>query len=688
MRTVIEKKQHTLSTIRNIGISAHVDAGKTTLTERVLFYTGSKHAIGNVDDGNTTTDFTRQEQERGITIQSAAVSCSWSGFTINLIDTPGHVDFTIEVERSMRVLDGAVIVVCAKGGVQPQTRTVWKQADRHGIPRVIFVNKMDSVGANFERVTEQIGKELKILPAVLQVPMGQSSEFRGVIDLVEERALVWDPSDVSGRTYVVEEISPLMREEAEIARRTLIERIVETDDNLLESYLRGDTFSAEQLRSAIRKATIERQLVPVLCGTAFQSKAVQPVLDAVCQYLPSPLDAKDVQAFLDDNSTITLRAEEDSPLVALAFKVVDDPYGDLVFVRVYNGELKAGSYAYNPRLKRQERISRLVRLQGAKQIQVDALHSGDIGAVIGLKDTVTGDTLCTREFSLTLESINYPEPVIAFNVEPLDRADETRLDSALQRMQKADPSFRSYTDNETGQTIIAGMGELHLQIKQELLAEQGIATRCGKPQVSYRETIAASARSDYMHKKQSGGPGQFARVILTIEPAPRSSGFQFVDAVTGGSIPRQFISSVEKGLRESLNCGPLRGFPIVDLKVTLVGGQAHETDSNDLAFKTAAALSFKEAFMKAKPTLLEPIMALEVDLPSSFVGGALGDIAQRGGRVLSTEIADDTALVRADVPLSNTFGYSTSLRSFTGGRGTFSLEFARYEPLLERGESG
>lgn len=682
MYDTLEKKRQQLGTIRNIGISAHVDAGKTTLTERVLFYTGSKHATGNVDDGNTTTDYTKQEKERGITIQSAAVSCSWSGYTINLIDTPGHVDFTIEVERSMRVLDGAVIVLCAKGGVQPQTRTVWRQADRHRIPRLVFVNKMDTAGANYERVVQQMRGELKIRPAVVQIPIGESAEFQGVIDLIDQRAIYWNSLDATGKSFVSQEVPSELSMTAKSARIALIETVAECDEQLLESYLAGEEVSSDCLRAALRKATLCLKLVPVLCGSAFQSKAVQPVLDAVCQYLPSPLDTTGTEDEQKPQHESLVEGVDPTALVALAFKVVDDPYGDLVFVRVYNGTLNAGSYAYNPRLKRQERVSRLVKLQGANQTQVDCLMSGEIGAVIGLKETITGDTLCTREWPVVLEPIQYPETVIALHIEPVDRADEVRLNVALQRMQKADPSFRFWTDSETGQTLIAGMGELHLQIKQEILADQGLETRCGQPQVNYRETISRSAQGDYTHRKQSGGPGQFARVILTIEPGVRGSGFEFVDAVTGGAIPRQFISSVERGVRESLTCGPVEGYPVVDVKVRLTGGQSHDTDSNDLAFRTAAAQAFKEAFAKAHPVLLEPLMRLEVELPAAYVGSAVGDIARRNGRVVASEVADDCAIIRAVVPLSKTFGYSTSLRSFTSGRGTFTLEFDRYEPVV------
>lgn len=685
MRELLNKTSFNICRIRNIGISAHVDAGKTTLTERVLFYTGSKHAVGNVDDGNTTTDFTKQEMERGITIQSAAVTCSWKDHQINLIDTPGHVDFTIEVERSMRVLDGAVIVICAKGGVQPQTKTVWRQANRHRVPRIAFINKMDSPGANFDRVTCQIVDELKIKPAILQLPIGESTDFRGVVDVLEQQALVWQSSDKSGMSYSCESVPESLKAKAQVARTKLIEDLAEEDESIMNSYLENRPISNDQIKQALRKATLEQKMMPVFCGTALQSIAIQPLLDAICHFLPAP-NEREHNAYshcASDADKCEQAKSANESLVALAFKVVDDPYGDLVFVRIYEGQMKSGSYAFNSRTGKQERISRLVRVHGAKQLQVESLNAGEIGAVIGLKETVTGDTLCTKEFPVTLEPISYPEPVIAYAVEPADRSDEARMTTALQRMQKADPSFRFWTDTETGQTIIAGMGELHLQIKQELLAEQGIQTRCGKPDVSYRETVCASARADYTHKKQSGGPGQYARVVLQVEPGTQGSGIQFIDRTVGGAIPRQFLASVEKGIREATTCGPLKGYPVVDIVVTLLGGQSHETDSNDLSFKTAAAQAFKEAFTNASPTMLEPVMSLEVEVPAGFTGSAIGDICQRKGQVISSTVTDQTASIVAEIPLAKTFGYSTALRSLSSGQGTFTLEFVRYARMIQ-----
>ncbi len=676
-----KNRQQWLQRLRNIGISAHVDAGKTTLTERFLYFAGDTHKMGDVDDGDTVTDFMKQEKERGITICSAAVTCHWGESTMNLIDTPGHVDFTMEVERSMRVLDGTVIVLCAKAGVQPQTRTVWRQADKYRVPRIVFVNKMDTLGANFRRVVGQIANELKARPAVLQLPIGEGSEFEGVVDLLSRKALVWDASDETGANFSQQEIPAQLKEEAEVRRTALVEAIVESDDALLERYLEGQEIALDELKVALRKAVVAMTLVPVLCGSAFKKKGVQPLLDAVVSYLPSPLEVDAVKGQLPDGSEGVRHTSDSEPLSALAFKVVDDPHGDLIFVRVYSGQLEAGSYVLNSRTNRNERVARLVRLQGNKRIPVDSLSAGDIGAAIGLKDTITGDTLSCQDEPIRLESINCPDPVISLAIEPKDRAGQQKLNTALERMRRADPSFRYFTDQETGQTIIAGLGELHLEIKQELLKEQGIETSAGRPQVSYRETIAGKAHHEHTFKKQTGGHGMYAMVVLDIEPLPAGGGFEFVDAIVGGAIPNEFIGSVEKGIREALNNGALAGFPVVDVRVSLVDGKAHDVDSSDMAFKLAGAMCFKEAFLKARPTLLEPVMALEVVIPQQYMGSVIGDVSQRRGRVSGTDMVDETTVVKAEVPLSTTFGYSTALRNNTQGNGTFTLEFLSYEAV-------
>jgi elongation factor G len=675
------RNSNPLVLLRNIGISAHVDAGKTTLTERFLYYAGDTHKMGNVDSGDTVTDFMKQERDRGITICSAAVTCKWLNSVINLIDTPGHVDFTMEVERSMRVLDGTVIVLCAKGGVQPQTKTVWRQADRYRVPRILFINKMDTMGANFQRVVDQVHKELKARTALLELPIGEADTFRGVIDLLAMKALIWDASDATGETFSTEDIPAELLADAEAARATLVEAIVEGDDALLERYLEGEELSIDELKKALRQAVVSMRLMPVLCGSAFKKKGVQPLLDAVVNYLPSPLEVPHVKGILPDGSEGERQTADSEPLASLAFKVVDDPHGDLIFVRVYSGVLEAGSYALNSRTNRNERIGRLVRLHGNKRTPVERLTAGDIGAVIGLKDTITGDTLCSTDKPIKLETINCPDPVISKAIEAKDKDGQQRLAQALERMRRADPSFRVFTDPETNQVIIAGLGELHLDIKQELLREIGIETKAGEPQVSYRETIRGRARQDTTFKRQNGGHGMFANVVIEIEPLPNGEGFEFEDATVGGSVPKEYIGSVEKGVRSALSEGVLAGFPVVGVKVTLVDGKSHDVDSSDMAFQLAGSMAFKEAFKKATPTLLEPVMALEVVIPAKHMGDVIGDVAKRRGRVAGTDIMDETTIVKAEVPLSTTFGYSNTLRGATSGEGTFSMEFLRYEAV-------
>lgn len=675
-----------LKRTRNMGIFAHVDAGKTTCTERILFYAGETHKIGDVDDGDTTTDFMDQERERGITICAAAVTCHWAGRTINLIDTPGHVDFTMEVERSMRVLDGGVLVVCAKGGVQPQTRTVWRQANQHRVPRIIFINKMDTLGADFARVVDMIGSELtsefNAKPVVMQTPIGQGGEFVGVIDLISRQALVWDESDPSGSKFEAREIPAEYSDEVEVRRIELVEAIAETDDELLGRYLEGSDISEDELKGALRKAVVGLQLVPVLCGSAYKKKGVQPLLDAIVDYLPSPLEVPAVKGELPDGSEGKRQTSDDEPLSALVFKVVTDNHGSLYFTRVYSGKIVAGSYVFNSTKGKKERVSRLVKMQGAKRLEVKELSAGDIGVLVGLKLATTGDTLCDSEAPILLESINFPEPVISQAVEPKSRDGSEKLGAALTRLATEDPSFIVHSDSETGQTIIAGQGELHLEIMVERLRrEDGVEVNVGKPQVAYRETARGKASGVGHLVRQTGGHGMFAHVVLELEAMPSGSGFVFEDAIVGGTIPREYISSVEKGVRAALQQGPLTGSPVIDVKVRLVDGKHHEVDSSDMAFQIAASMAFKDAFTKAQPVILEPVMKLEVEVPDTFMGGVTGYICQKRGKVQGTESQKGLALVRATVPLSETFGYSTVLRSATQGQGTFTLEFGQYEPV-------
>ena len=668
---------------RNIGVLAHVDAGKTTTTAKIEFLAGTNHITGKVDDGNTTTDYLEQERIRGITIQSAAVSFRWRDHDINLIDTPGHVDFTMEVERSLRVLDGIVLVLCAKGGVQPQTRTVWRQSNKHRVPRVIFVNKMDTMGADFYRVVSQVENELKAKPAVVQLPIGSESTFVGVIDLVSMKALVWESSDSSGASFTVEEIPEAMADEAQEWRNKLVEAIAETDDELLEKYLDDSALSEDELKSALRKATIDQKLIPMLCGSAFKHKGVQPLLDAVVDYLPSPEDVGTISGTVSDGTEVE-RSFDSPELTALAFKVTSINQLKLTFVRVYSGTIEAGSYVKNSREGVKERVSRLVKLQGNQVTNVDKLEAGEIGAIVGLKATRTGDTLCGEKDTITLESINCPDPVISVSVEPKDRDNAKKMDSALSELVLEDPSIQRYTDEDTGEVIIAGQGELHLDVTLDRLrSEHGVELRTGKPRVSYRETAGAPAKEDYTHKKQTGGSGQFARVVLELEPLPKGEGFVFEDKITGGVIPKEYIPSVEKGIRGALSSGVV-GFPIIDIKVSLVFGATHDVDSSNMAFETAGAQAFKQLFAKAQPVLLEPTMTLVIEVPEEHLGDVIGDVNQRRGKVSGEfENTDGIAKIDATVPLSETFGYSTALRSKTTGRGTFTLEFSHYERVPE-----
>ncbi len=678
-----------LNKVRNIGIMAHIDAGKTTTTERILFYTGINYKIGEVHEGAATMDYMELEQERGITITSAATTCTWKGadgampeHQINIIDTPGHVDFTIEVERSLRVLDGAVAVFDAVSGVEPQSETVWRQANKFNVPRFCFINKMDRMGASFTKAVESIREKLGAKAVPIQLPIGAESEFLGVIDLVEMRAILYK-DESKGAQFEVEDIPEELREEAGKAREFLLECIAESDDDLMEKYLGGETLSLEEVKAGIRKGTLAMDFFPVLCGTAFKNKGVQPLLDAVVEYLPSPLDVPSVQG-IDPNSkeeTIIERAaDDDAPASALAFKIVTDPFvGVLTFFRVYSGRIEAGSHILNSTRDKKERIGRLVRMHADKREEVKEVLAGDIGAAVGLKETITGDTLCDPSRPIVLESINAPDPVISIAIEPKTKADEEKMGLALMKLAKEDPSLKVSTDKESGQTLIAGMGELHLDIiKQRLLREFNVDATVGKPQVAYRETITNNAEAECKYAKQTGGRGQFGHVLLRVEPREPGAGFEFVDEIKGGIIPKEYIPAVENGVKEALDGGILAGFPVIDVKVTLYFGSFHEVDSSEMAFKIAGSMCVKDACKKAKLQLLEPVMAVEVVCPDDFVSNIVGDLNRRRARILGMEPRAGAQTVKCEVPLAEMFGYSTDLRSNSQGRATFTMEYHHY----------
>jgi elongation factor G len=670
--------------VRNIGIMAHIDAGKTTTTERVLFYTGINYKIGEVHEGTATMDWMVQEQERGITITSAATTCFWRDHRINIIDTPGHVDFTIEVERSLRVLDGAVAVFCAVGGVEPQSETVWRQADKYRVPRIAFINKMDRVGADFERVVGEIRDKLKAKPLVLQLPIGAEEKFTGVIDLVENRALIWD-EDRLGANYRVEEIPADLKESARGWREKMIETLADHDERIMEMFLEGkEEPSPEQIRKAIRLATLNIEAIPVLMGSAFRNKGVQPMLDAVVDYLPSPLDVTPVMGKVGDK--IEERwPRDDAPFSALAFKIMTDPYvGTLTFLRVYSGRLESGSSVLNSTKLKRERIGRLVKMHANKREEITEVFAGDICAV-GLRDTTTGDTLCDPAHPIVLESIEFPDPVIQIAIEPKTKADQDRLGESLAKLAREDPSFRVSVNRETSQTLISGMGELHLEIiVDRLLREFKVDANVGKPQVAYRETIRKPAEAEGRFVRQSGGHGQFGVVDLRIEPLEKGGGFEFVDATKGGSIPRNFIPSVEDGVKEAMETGVLAGYPMVDVRVSLLDGKYHEVDSSELAFKIAASMGFREAVGRADPVLLEPVMEVEVVMPQEFMGEVIGDLNGRRGKILNMENRAGAQVVEARVPLATMFGYATRLRSMTQGRATYTMQFGAYEPVPQQ----
>jgi elongation factor G len=669
--------------VRNIGIMAHIDAGKTTTTERVLYYTGISYRMGEVHEGTATMDWMVQEQERGITITSAATTCFWRDHRINIIDTPGHVDFTIEVERSLRVLDGAVAVFCAVGGVEPQSETVWRQADKYRVPRVAFINKMDRVGADYERVTNEIREKLKATPALLQIPIGSEDKFSGVVDLLEQRALIWE-KDTLGADYTVEAIPEELREQAALRRDQLVEMLADHDEHLMELYLEGKPAEAELLRKILRAATLDLKVVPVLMGSAFRNKGVQPMLDAVVEYLPSPADVPPVVGKVGDKLEERW-PRDDSPFAALAFKIMTDPYlGTLTFLRVYSGRLESGTSVLNSTKQKRERVGRILKMHANKREEISEVLAGDIAAV-GLRDTTTGDTLCDPAHPIVLESIEFPEPVIRIAIEPKTKADQDKLGESLNKLAKEDPSFRVNSDPETGQTIIAGMGELHLEIiVDRLLREFKVGASVGKPQVAYRETIRRQVEAEGRFVRQTGGHGQFGVVDIKIEPLGKGSGFEFVDATKGGVIPRNYIPSVEAGIKESMENGVLAGYPMVDIRATLLDGSYHEVDSSEIAFKIAGSMAFREAAEKASPILLEPVMEVEVVTPQEFMGEVIGDLNARRGKILSMENRGGAQVIDSRVPLAAMFGYATRLRSITQGRATYTMQFGAYEPVPQQ----
>ena len=673
-----------LAKVRNIGIMAHIDAGKTTTTERILYYTGINYKIGEVHDGAATMDWMEQEQERGITITSAATTCSWKGYTINIIDTPGHVDFTVEVERSLRVLDGAVAVFDGVAGVEPQSETVWRQADRYGVPRMCFVNKLDRTGADFYMCVDMIVSRLNAVPLVLQLPIGNEADFVGVVDLVEMRALTWRGETAMGEDYAIEEIPADMQGQAAEWREKLLETLSENDDAVMEKYLEGEELSAEEIKAGIRRATLAATVTPVLTGTAFKNKGVQPMLDAVIDYLPSPIDVEGVEGHKmgNEEEAMSRKPSEDEPFSALAFKIMSDPHlGKLTYVRVYSGTLQTGTQVLNSTKDRKERIGKIYRMHANKREEIESTGAGDIVAVMGLKDTTTGDTLCDSSNPVVLESMTFPEPVISVAIEPKTKSDQEKLGTAIQRLAEEDPTFRVSTNEETGQTIIEGMGELHLEVLVDRMKREfKVEANVGKPQVAYRETLTKPVEKvEYTHKKQTGGSGQFGRVIISVEPnTEEGGGYLFENKVTGGRIPREYIPSVDAGCQEAMENGVLAGYPMVDVKVTLLDGAYHDVDSSELAFKIAGSMAFKDAANRAKPALLEPMMAVEVTTPEDFMGDVIGDLNSRRGQVQAMEERSGARVVKALVPLSEMFGYVGDLRSRTQGRASYSMQFDSY----------
>ena len=675
-------RQYSLENTRNIGIMAHIDAGKTTTTERILFYTGVNHKLGETHEGTATMDWMAQEQERGITITSAATTCFWKGNRINIIDTPGHVDFTVEVERSLRVLDGCVTVLCAKGGVEPQSETVWRQADHYNVPRMIYINKMDIMGANFYNVVDMVHERLRCKAVPIQLPIGSEADFRGIIDLLEMKADVY--YDDLGKDMRVEEIPEDMRAEAEEYRTQLLEAVADFDDEIMEMYLEGEEIPTEMIKAAIRKATTQVKFVPIVCGTSYKNKGVQKLLDAIVDYMPSPLDIPPITGTVPKTDEVEHRSADDSePFSALAFKIMTDPYvGRLAFFRVYSGTIEAGKSVLNSTKGQRERLGRILLMHANHREDITQVYSGDIAAAVGLKNTTTGDTLCDEKYPIVLESMEFPEPVIRVAIEPKTKAGQEKMDIALGKLAEEDPTFKAYTDEETGQTIIAGMGELHLEIiVDRLLREFRVEANVGRPQVSYKETITKAATVDTRYARQTGGKGQFAHVKLMVEPNEPGKGYEFINQITGGAIPKEFIPCVDQGIQGAMQAGVLAGYEVVDVKVTLLDGSYHEVDSSEMAFKICGSMAFKEACQKAGPTLLEPIMKVVVTAPESYMGDVMGDINARRGQIAGTDIRNGAAIVTANVPLASMFGYATDLRSKTQGRATYSMEPSHFVEL-------
>ena len=679
------ERQYSLERTRNIGIMAHIDAGKTTTTERILYYTGRSYKIGEVHEGTATMDWMVQEQERGITITSAATTCFWRDCRINIIDTPGHVDFTVEVERSLRVLDGAVAILDAVSGVEPQTETVWRQADKYRVPRIVYVNKMDRVGADYYHCLDMLKSRLGAHPVPIHVPIGREDRYRGLVDLIDQTARIWEEADETlGREYKTGPVPPDMADLVAEYRDKMIEALAEVDEHLMEKYIGSEPISVEELRAAVRKGAIAMRLFPVLCGASFKNKGVQALLDAVIDYLPSPLDIPPVGGLNPETrETEERKAADDAPFAALAFKIMADQHvGQLVFLRVYSGTLEAGSGVYNSTKGKKERVGRLLRMHANKKEEVEAIAAGDIAAAIGLKLTTTGDTLCDPDRPIVLESMTFPEPVIAVAIEPRTRADEEKLGVALSRLALEDPTFRVTTEEETAQTLIHGMGELHLEIiVDRLLREFRVEANVGKPQVAYRETVRKLAEAQGRYVRQTGGRGQYGDVYLEVEPAEPGEGFSFENKIVGGAVPREYVPAVEKGVREAMDTGVLAGYPMVDVRVRLTDGSYHDVDSSEMAFKIAASLGFKEACRRARPVLLEPVMDVEVVMPEEYMGAIVGDLNSRRGRIISMEARGSSQVIRASVPLAQMFGYATEMRSMTQGRATYTMQFARYEEV-------
>ncbi|NLT95317.1 MAG: elongation factor G [Clostridia bacterium] len=671
-----------LDKTRNIGIMAHIDAGKTTTTERILFYTGRVHKLGETHDGSATMDWMVQEQERGITITSAATTAQWKGHRINIIDTPGHVDFTVEVERSLRVLDSAVAVFCAVGGVEPQSETVWRQADKYGVPRIAFVNKMDRIGANFLNVVEQIRDRLGANPIPIQLPIGAEDQFRGMVDLVKNKAVIYidDLGTQADETEIPADMVDMVNE----YREKLLEAVAECDEDLMMKYLEGEELTEEEIKKALRQATIQVKIIPVLCGSAFKNKGVQLLLDAVVDYCPSPLDIPPIHGIIPNSDEEAFRkAGDDEPFSALAFKIMTDPYvGKLTFFRVYSGIVKAGSYVYNSTKGKRERLGRILQMHANHREEIDAVYAGDIAAAIGFKDTTTGDTLCFEDNPIILESMEFPEPVINVAIEPSTKADQDKMGVALSKLAEEDPTFKTYTDQETGQTIIAGMGELHLEIiTDRLLREFKVDAKVGRPQVAYKETIRKAVKAEGKFIRQSGGRGQYGHCVVEFEPLEPGSGYQFESKIVGGVVPKEYIAPIDAGIREAMENGILAGYPAVDIKATLVDGSYHEVDSSEMAFKVAGSMAFKNAGLKADPVLLEPIMKVEVVVPEEYMGDVMGDLNSRRGRIEGMEARGNSQVIRSFVPLSSMFGYATDLRSKTQGRGIYTMQFDHYEEV-------